>query len=238
MSEWRPLHVDARRHLQGRLLPRRRSACRHRGARRLPAAGDGLARSAPDRRHGRRRSADLEGRGRVEIRHATASMSTICSCRCSSISRSSPTRRIAATCSPASAPSRSSAGWSRRRTARRRVAIFMVNTGQIAVATVQTPGGVPTYDGDARIDGVPGSAAPIPLEFRDTAGSSCGALLPTGNAVDMIDGVDVHADRQRHAVRRSRAADSASPARDARGTGCQSELRAKTRSDPRSRPGR
>jgi 4-oxalomesaconate tautomerase len=70
-----------------------------------------------------------------------------------------------------------------------RVAIFMVNTGQIAVASVQTPGGVPTYDGDARIDGVPGSAAPIPLEFRDTAGSSCGALLPTGNAVDTIDGV-------------------------------------------------
>ena len=69
------------------------------------------------------------------------------------------------------------------------VAIFMVNTGQIAVATVQTPGGVPTYDGDARIDGVPGSAAPIPLEFRDTAGSSCGALLPTGNVVDIIDGV-------------------------------------------------
>jgi len=70
-----------------------------------------------------------------------------------------------------------------------RVAIFMVNTGQIAVATVQTPGGVPTYDGDARIDGVPGSAAPIPLEFRDTAGSSCGELLPTGNAADLIDGV-------------------------------------------------
>lgn len=70
-----------------------------------------------------------------------------------------------------------------------RVAIFMINTGQIAVASVQTPGGVPSYDGDARIDGVPGSAAPVPLEFRDTAGSSCGALLPTGNAVDVIDGV-------------------------------------------------
>lgn len=70
-----------------------------------------------------------------------------------------------------------------------RVAIFMVNTGQLAVATVQTPGGVPTYQGDARIDGVPGTAAPIPLEFRDTAGSSCGALLPTGNATDMIEGV-------------------------------------------------
>jgi len=70
-----------------------------------------------------------------------------------------------------------------------RVSIFMVNTGQIAVATVATPGGCVTYDGAARIDGVPGTAAPVPLEFRDTAGSSCGALLPTGNALDMIDGV-------------------------------------------------
>ena len=70
-----------------------------------------------------------------------------------------------------------------------RVGIFMVNTGQVAVATVQTPGGVVDYDGDARIDGVPGTAAPVPLEFRDTAGSSCGALLPTRNAADEILGV-------------------------------------------------
>jgi 4-oxalomesaconate tautomerase len=72
-----------------------------------------------------------------------------------------------------------------------RVAIFMENTGQVAVATLQTPGGVPTYEGDASISGVPGTAAPIPLTFRDTAGSSCGALLPTGNGVDEIDGVKV-----------------------------------------------
>jgi 4-oxalomesaconate tautomerase len=70
-----------------------------------------------------------------------------------------------------------------------RVAIYMANTGQIAVATVQTPGGRVTYAGDARSDGVPGAAAPVPLEFRDTAGSSCGALLPTGNAADVIEGV-------------------------------------------------
>ena len=69
------------------------------------------------------------------------------------------------------------------------VAIFMENTGQVAVATVQTPGGVVTYAGDAAISGVPGTAAPVPLAFRDTAGSSCGALLPTGNGVDTIDGV-------------------------------------------------
>lgn len=69
------------------------------------------------------------------------------------------------------------------------VRIFMENTGQLAIATVETPGGVVRYDGDARIDGVPGTAAPVPVVFADTAGSSCGALLPTGRAVDVIDGV-------------------------------------------------
>lgn len=72
-----------------------------------------------------------------------------------------------------------------------RVAIHMLNTGQIAVATVSTPGYQVTYEGDARIDGVPGLAAPIPLEFRDTAGSTCGALLPTGHLKDTIEGVEV-----------------------------------------------
>lgn len=72
-----------------------------------------------------------------------------------------------------------------------RVTIYMENTGQVAVATVQTPGGVVSYEGEARIDGVPGGAAPVPIEFKDTAGSSCGALLPTGNAVDVVEGIEV-----------------------------------------------
>ena len=71
------------------------------------------------------------------------------------------------------------------------VTIFMENTSQTAVARVRTPGGIVSYVGDARIDGVPGGAAPVPIEFRDTAGSSCGALLPTGNARDEIDGTAV-----------------------------------------------
>ena len=71
------------------------------------------------------------------------------------------------------------------------VRIFMENTGQVAVATVATPGGRVTYAGEARIDGVPGTSAAIPIEFEDTAGSSCGALLPTGNAVDVIDGIEL-----------------------------------------------
>ncbi|MEX1252695.1 MAG: 4-oxalomesaconate tautomerase [Hyphomonas sp.] len=71
-----------------------------------------------------------------------------------------------------------------------RVRILMKNSNQIAIATVQTPGGCVTYTGDARIDGVPGCHAPVPLEFCDTSGSTCGALLPTGNRIDVIDGVE------------------------------------------------
>lgn len=70
-----------------------------------------------------------------------------------------------------------------------RVAIHMLNTGQTAIATVPTPGGRVSYTGDARIDGVPGTAGAISVEFRDMAGSSCGALLPTGKASDLIEGV-------------------------------------------------
>ena len=72
-----------------------------------------------------------------------------------------------------------------------RVSIFMENTDQVAVATVMTPGGKVSYVGDAHLDGVPGTASPIPVVFKDTAGSSCGALLPTGKVVDVIDGVEV-----------------------------------------------
>jgi 4-oxalomesaconate tautomerase len=71
------------------------------------------------------------------------------------------------------------------------VTIHMVNTGQTAVASVRTPGGKVAYAGDARIDGVPGTASPVYITFMDTAGSSCGALLPTGNVVDLIDGIEV-----------------------------------------------
>jgi 4-oxalomesaconate tautomerase len=71
------------------------------------------------------------------------------------------------------------------------VTIFMENTDQIAVARVKTPGGKVSYGGTAHLDGVPGTASPIPVVFKDTAGSSCGALLPTGNVIDVIDGVEV-----------------------------------------------
>lgn len=71
------------------------------------------------------------------------------------------------------------------------VRIHRVNTASFAVAHVPTPAGAVEYDGDMRIDGVPGTAAAIPIEFLDVLGSSCGSLLPTGSAVDRIEGVDV-----------------------------------------------
>ena len=71
------------------------------------------------------------------------------------------------------------------------VRIRMLNSGGIAVVTVKTPGRMVTYEGDTSIDGVPGTAAPVMIDFADVAGSNCGALLPTGNTVDEIDGVNV-----------------------------------------------
>jgi 4-oxalomesaconate tautomerase len=70
------------------------------------------------------------------------------------------------------------------------VRIHMLNTGEVALARVETPGGRVRYAGQAAIDGVPGSAAPVALMFQNIAGSMCGALLPSGQAVDRIDGVD------------------------------------------------
>ena len=71
------------------------------------------------------------------------------------------------------------------------VRIFMRNTGQVATASIATPGGAVTYAGDEAIDGVPGTSAPVPLVFDDVAGSMCGALLPTGNQMDVVAGVEV-----------------------------------------------
>ncbi|MEO8017385.1 MAG: 4-oxalomesaconate tautomerase [Pseudomonadota bacterium] len=71
------------------------------------------------------------------------------------------------------------------------VRIHMTNTGSFAIAHVATAHGAVQYEGEARIDGVPGTAAPVLLEFLDVAGASCGSLLPTGVARDRIDGIEV-----------------------------------------------
>ncbi len=65
----------------------------------------------------------------------------------------------------------------------------MINTKSVATARLDTVDGLPIYHGTTAISGVPGTAAPIALEFQDIAGGSTGALLPTGNRVDEIEGV-------------------------------------------------
>lgn len=71
------------------------------------------------------------------------------------------------------------------------VRVWMENTNSLAAVHVMTPNGRVQYEGDAHIDGVPGSHAPIMIDFLDIAGSTCGALLPTGNAVDVIEGIRI-----------------------------------------------
>ncbi len=71
------------------------------------------------------------------------------------------------------------------------VRIYLVNTDSLATARFAVSNGRPVYDGDTAIDGVPGTAAAVRLDFEGIAGSSCGALLPTGNLTDSIDGVTV-----------------------------------------------
>lgn len=70
------------------------------------------------------------------------------------------------------------------------VRIHMVNSGEVAVARIETAGGRVNYRGDTGIAGVPGHHAAVPLLFANIAGSMCGALLPTGNEMDMIDGIE------------------------------------------------
>ena len=69
--------------------------------------------------------------------------------------------------------------------------VLTLNTDMQCDITVNTPNGQVSYEGDARIDGVPGTSAPITINFLDTAGSVCSGLLPTGKVLDVIDNVEM-----------------------------------------------
>ncbi len=71
------------------------------------------------------------------------------------------------------------------------VRIRNVNTRSLIDAVIQTPDGHVEYAGDVCIDGVPGSAAPVVLNFKEVVGSKTGALLPTGAVIDVVEGVAV-----------------------------------------------
>lgn len=72
-----------------------------------------------------------------------------------------------------------------------RVRIHQVNTGGIVEAVIQTPGGHVEYEGDTAIDGVPGTAAPVLLNFMNVVGSRTGKLFPSGERKEVIDGIEV-----------------------------------------------
>ena len=123
--------------------------------------------------------------GIVRPSASRASISTSCSPNCSPTRTPSTRRPIAATCSPPSRPSR----WrpdGRPAGPESTFRVLTLNTDMQCDITVQTPGGVVEYEGDARIDGAPGTSAPIKIKFLDTAGSVCSGLLPTGNVRDTI----------------------------------------------------
>jgi 4-oxalomesaconate tautomerase len=69
--------------------------------------------------------------------------------------------------------------------------IRMLNSGTVVTAVFPTPNCIPRYEGNVGISGVPGRAAAIRLRFTGTEGSMTGSLLPTGNVLDVIDGIDV-----------------------------------------------
>ncbi|HEI8857798.1 TPA: 4-oxalomesaconate tautomerase [Citrobacter koseri] len=72
-----------------------------------------------------------------------------------------------------------------------RVRIRNVNTNTYIEADVQTPDGAVEYEGQAKIDGVPGTAAPVALTFLNAAGAKTGQIFPTGHRVDHFDSVAV-----------------------------------------------
>lgn len=82
-------------------------------------------------------------------------------------------------------------GWVEAREGETPVRIHMLNTGGMAIARVSTQNGAVIYDGETQISGVPGSASAIPIEFLDIAGSSTGALFPTGSKLDVSQGIEV-----------------------------------------------
>ena len=155
---------------------------RRRDARRVAARRDGLARQAADRRHGRRRSADLQGGGGLALdpRRRRRRLSVPAGVRRQADRhRRAELRQHAGRRRPVRDRARPGRGDRRRdcgddlhgqhRPGRRGARSRRRAASRPTTAT-------------ARIDGVPGTAAPIPIEFRGAAGSSCGALLPTGRA--------------------------------------------------------
>ena len=82
-------------------------------------------------------------------------------------------------------------GWVKPDSDRTTVRVRMKNTDALCHLELLTPNGEIQVEGDTVIDGVPGTGAPIVCNYLDIAGSACGDMLPTGNVIDQVDGIDV-----------------------------------------------
>ncbi len=67
------------------------------------------------------------------------------------------------------------------------VRIHNTNTGRVLLAEVPVIDGAAAIAGPYSIHGVPGTGAPIALDFSQTGGGITGALLPTGNPCDLVE---------------------------------------------------
>ena len=183
---------DARWNLQGSVFQRPRFAGGRRAARSGAAGRDGLAGRPADRWPGRCASADQQGGGHRTSRAAPKRTWTTCFCRWPSTKPRSATRRTAATSWPAWARGRSRMACVAASEPTTPVRIHMVNTASIAVAHVPTPDGEVEYEGSARIDGVPGTAAPISIDFLDVAGFVLRRPVSRpGIVIDRIEDIEV-----------------------------------------------
>lgn len=71
------------------------------------------------------------------------------------------------------------------------ISVHMVNSGKLCTLVVQTPKSKVTYEGNTTIAGVPGTAAPVICQYKDTVGSACGSLFPTGQRIDIVNDIEV-----------------------------------------------
>ena len=82
-------------------------------------------------------------------------------------------------------------GWVKPSNKSTAVQVYNINTKSHAEMIVQTPGGDLAYNGDFRIDGVPGSGSPIVMRMRGIEGGATGRLFPTGNVIDDVRGMQL-----------------------------------------------
>ena len=71
-----------------------------------------------------------------------------------------------------------------------KVVIRDMNTGMKIEEVVQTPNKQVSYDGNFKIDGVPNTGTPVEIRFIDSIGSKTKKLFPTGNKIDVVNGIE------------------------------------------------